>query len=120
VHLQTASFGSGKSPKAFSLLAQVALGTFERNVLAYDSAIESESLYFSLTVKSDPEGAKISYKRRGDSGYQSPRDPTDTTVGNLVKAVWIIHLHLAGYQDWESEYDPFTEPDRVITAIMKH
>lgn len=104
--------------KAYSPLAQVVLRALEQNELAYASVADSGSLYFNLRVESEPPGATITFKRRGDPSYQSTQDTTNSTLQNIPKAITLIHYHLAGWHDTEKEFNPFTAAEDVVSARL--
>ncbi len=117
-HVELTGLDNSKS-RGYSPLAQVVLSAYEHNELAYDSVADSGSLYFDLRVESVPPGANISYRRRGDDQYKTSSQPTDSTVDNLPRAIWVIRFQLSGWHEQEVEFDPFTEKEYVVNAKLK-
>jgi hypothetical protein len=101
-----------------SPLLAVALRPFEENELAYNVVADSGSLTFDLEVDSDPPGATISYRRRGDQPRVNP-NPTNSTVHSLPYAIWLVKFEKAGYTSIEREHDPFRESNHIIHVQMR-
>ncbi len=102
----------------YPLTAQAVFRVFELNELAYTIVADTQRLIFDLEVNSNPEGADISYRRRGDPYKQHP-NPTNSTIKSLPYAEWIIRFQKQGYHDQEVDFNPFVEPNRVITANLR-
>jgi len=102
---------------AYPVLAQAVFRVFEQNELAYVTVANAESLTFDLDVSTSPEGATISYRRRGDSYRQHP-DQTNSVIRALPYAIWTVRLQKQGYRDEEREHDPFREPNHVINVPL--
>jgi hypothetical protein len=102
----------------YRLLAQATFGAFEQNELAYQTVVDTESLTFDLEVRSSPEGATVSYWRRGDT-FQQEAEPTDTVIRALPYAIWIVKFHKAGFRDEIREHDPFREANHVVDVSLQ-
>lgn len=109
---------SDAAREGYSPLAQVVLRALEQNELGYASVADSGSFCFNLRVESEPPGATITFKRRGDPDYQSSQDPTNSTLQNIPKAITLVHYHLAGWHDTEIEFNPFTAAEDVVLARL--
>jgi hypothetical protein len=101
-----------EKPSVESLLA-LALRPMEQNELAYKVVADEGSLTFDLEVDSTPEGASVSYFRKGDPPRPSP-DQTRATIPKLPFAIWIVRFEKSGYKTEEREHDPFREPYHVV------
>jgi hypothetical protein len=108
---------SSKKRGMYSLAAQAVFRVFEVNELAYNLVADTASLTFNLEVNSTPQGATISYRRRGDP-YKQHSSPTNSILRSLPLAIWIVRFQEQGYRDLEVEFNPFVEPNRVITASL--
>ena len=87
---------SERKPQApYPVSAQAAFRAFEQNELAYSVAADAQSLTFDLTVNSNPEGATVSYHRRGETDHQNP-DRTNTIIKSLPYAIWTIQVQKPG------------------------
>jgi hypothetical protein len=106
-----------KGPR-YPLTALAVLRPFELNELAYKLVADTESLTFNLEVNSNPEGATILYGRRGDTPYKQHQSPTNSTIKSLPYAIWIVRFQKQGFRDKDVEFNPFVEPNRVITANL--
>jgi hypothetical protein len=118
----TASFGltadkETRNDAKYSLAALAVFRACEQNELAYTLVADTGSLTFDLTVSSAPEGAAVSYKRRGDP-YQSLSSPTNSVIKAIPYAIWIVRFQKPGFKDQEIEHDPFREPNHVVTADL--
>jgi hypothetical protein len=103
----------------YTLAAQAAFWAIEQNELAYMLVADTESLTFDLEVSSAPEGATVSYHRRGDPYQYSPK-PTESVVKALPFAIWLVRCQKDGYIDKEVEHDPFREHDHhVVVELTK-
>src|SRR5882724_1610969 len=69
--------------RRYPVSAADALRAFEQNELAYEKAADTQSLVFDLTVNSNPSGASISYRRRGDPVHKNP-DQTNTVIKSQI------------------------------------
>jgi hypothetical protein len=118
--LQTASFPirQDAEQRSYPVLAQAVFRLFEQNELAYQTVATTDSLTFDLDVSTAPQGATISYRRRGDAYHQHP-DQTNSTIHALPYAIWTVRLQKQGYRDEEREHDPFREPNHVVTVQLR-
>jgi hypothetical protein len=108
----------GAEQPSFSVLAHMVFRVFEQNELAYETVATADSLTFDLDVSTAPQGATISYRRRGDAYHQHP-DQTNSTIHALPYAIWTVRLQKQGYRDEEREHDPFREPNHVVTVQLR-
>jgi len=104
-------------PSTESLLA-LALRPMEQNELAYKVVAEEGSLTFDLEVDSTPEGARVSYFRRGDPPRSSPNQ-TRVTIPKLPYAIWVVRFEEPGYKTEEREHDPWREPNHVVHVDLQ-
>jgi hypothetical protein len=115
-----ASLSLGQVPSQqprYPVLAQAVFRVFEQNELAYVTVANAQSLTFDLDVSTNPEGATISYGRRGDSYRQHPSQ-TNSVIKSLPYAIWTVRFQKQGYRDEEREHDPFREPNHVINVQL--
>jgi len=103
----------------YPMLAQAVFRVFEQNELAYKTVADTGNLTFDLEVSTTPQGATISYRRRGDAYHQNPNQ-TNSVIKGLPYAIWTVRLQEPGYQDEEREHDPFREPNHVINVQLRH
>lgn len=103
----------------YPLVAQAIFRPFEINELAYTLVADTEALTFNLEVNSNPAGATIFYGRRGDIAYKQHSNPTDSTIKALPYAIWTIRFQKQGFRDKNYEFNPFVEPNRVITVNLE-
>lgn len=108
-----------RKPLRYPLTALAALRPFELNELAYKLVADSESLTVNLEVNSNPEGATILYGRRGDTSYKRHQSLTNSTIKSLPYAIWTVRFQKQGFGDKDIEFNPFVEPNRVITANLE-
>ena len=94
-------------------LLALALRPMEQNELAYNIVADGGALAFDLEVDSTPEGAAVSYYRRGDPPRANP-DQTRAVIPKLPYAIWIIRFEKPGYKTEEREHDPFRESNHVV------
>jgi hypothetical protein len=99
-------------------LAALALRPMEQNELAYKVVADEGSLVFDLEVDSTPEGATVSYHRKGDSP-RANSDPTRSTIRSLPYAIWIVHFEKPGFRTEDREHDPFREPNHVVHVDLQ-
>jgi hypothetical protein len=97
----------------YPLAAQAVFRVFEQNELAYKLVADTERLTFDLEVQSQPVGATISYRRRGDQ-FQDHPTPTNSIIKSLPFAIWFIRFEKPGYKEQTIEHDPFREPNHVV------
>jgi hypothetical protein len=86
----------------------------DRNARAYRAAAMAKSMTFDLVVGSAPPGAALSYRRTGDV-WSRNTDPTNTTLKNLLYAMWTVRAELPGHAPQEKDHDPWREENHVIT-----
>jgi len=101
----------------YTLAALAVFRVYEHNELAYTLVADTGSLTFDLAVSSSPEGATVSYKRRGDQYKISP-DPTNSVMKALPYAIWTIRFQKPGFREVEVEHDPFRESNHIVTALL--
>jgi hypothetical protein len=101
-----------------SLIAQAVFRPFETNARAYALVADLKTLTFDLEVRSIPDGATISYSRRGDKKLTPHTSPTNSIVKGLPFAIWIFHFDKQGFKSRDIEFDPFTEPNLVMTIAL--
>jgi hypothetical protein len=99
------------------LIASGVFSVFDIHVLAYSLAATTQSLMFNLDVTSYPEGATISYKRRGDD-FKTNTNPTNCTLKSLPLAIWTIHFQLSGYKEQDRDFNPFIEQNHVLNVNL--
>jgi len=99
-------------------LVALTLRPMEQNELAYKVVADEGSLVFDLEVDSTPEGAAVSYYRKGDPPHANP-DPTRSTIHSLPYAIWIIHFEKTGYRSEDREHDPFREPNHLVHVDLQ-
>jgi len=102
----------------YPIAAKATFRAFEQNELAYNTVANAETLIFNLTVTSNPSGAVVSYRRRGDPYHQNP-DPTNTVITALPLAIWTVQFQKVGYKTIEREHDPFTATNHVINVELE-
>jgi hypothetical protein len=103
----------------YPILAQAVLRALEQNELAYKIVADTGTLVFDLDVASNPAGATVSYRRRGDRYHLNP-SPTNTVVRGLPYAIWTVRFQKSGYREEEREHDPFRDPDHVVYVELRH
>lgn len=94
-----------------------AINTFTDNARAYRAVAAARSLTFDLEVSSAPTGAVLSYRRPGDP-YEKHPDPTNTTLRNLIYAVWTVRGEIPGRERQEKEHNPWREPNHVLVFVF--
>jgi len=116
-HLTLASFPQ-KSKSQYPIVAEYVFGVFAQNELAYNLVADTKSLYFNLEVRTFPEGAKVSYGRRGDQRFEDLQDTTNSVIKSLPYARWIVRFQKPGYAIEEREHNPYTETNHVVTVEL--
>lgn len=99
-------------------LLALTLRPMEQNELAYKVVADEGSLTFDLEVDSTPEGAMVSYFRKGDPPRPNP-DHTRATIPKLPYAFWTVRFEKPGYKTEEREHDPFREPNHVVHVDLR-
>jgi hypothetical protein len=112
-----ASFPQTKQAE-YTTVAAYTLRAFEQNELSYSRVADAGSLVFDLVANSNPPGAEIAYRRRGDSYHVNP-NPTNTTIKTLTFAIWTVRFRKPGYRDKETEHDPSRDPNHVIYVELE-
>jgi hypothetical protein len=107
--------GSGS---AFPAVAEAVFPAFEQNRLAYTVVADKGSLTFDLEVRSSPEGASVSFGRRGDSSFEALQDPTNSTIKALPYAIWTVRFEKKDFMDVERDHNPFTDQNHVLTVEL--
>jgi hypothetical protein len=100
-------------------LLSLTLRPMEQNELAYNTVAAQGSLTFDLEADSTPEGAAVTYSRKGDNKPTPNPDPTRATIHSLPYAIWIIHFEKPKYKSEEREHDPFREPNHVVHVDLQ-
>lgn len=99
-------------------LAGTVLRAFEHNELAYDVVADTQSLTFDLDVRTIPEGAKVSYGRRGDPTFRPLQDETNSVIKALPYAIWLVRFVKDGFAPVEREHNPFTDKNHVLAVEL--
>ena len=89
------------------------LQLIDENQRAYEVVAAKESLTFNLEVRSTPGGASLAYKRTGDP-YESHDRPTETTIENLIYAIWTVQATLGSTRK-EQTHDPYRASNHVLS-----
>jgi hypothetical protein len=106
------------SDKNLSEAGAAVLASLFHNINAYNTVASAERLTFDLKVRSDPQGAKVSYCRKPDP-YVPFDDVTNSTIPRLPVAVWFVQFQKDGYGDEERKYDATKETDPLIVKLLK-
>ena len=85
-------------------IATAIIGSILHNINAYETAVNTARLTFTLKLRTDPAGAKIFYRRKPDD-FQSFSDVTNSNIENLPIAVWYVKFHKDGFKEEEITYD---------------
>lgn len=101
----------------YPLLADPVFRAFEQNELAYETVADAGALTFDLEVNTIPQGAAVSYRRRGDS-FERLQNVTNSAIKALPYAIWFVRFEKTGFETTEREHDPFHEQNHVITVEM--
>jgi hypothetical protein len=109
---------SGGPTVRLTRASSAVLASILHNAKAYDIAVSTKTLTFSLDVFSDPKGAKISYRQRGGN-YQFLDHETDWQIENLPRAVYLIRLQKTGYRDEERTFDAVDSTRSSITIPLE-
>ncbi len=99
-------------------LESVVLRAFEHNELAYDVVADTQSLTFDLDVRTVPEGAEVSYGKRGDSSFTPLQDETNSVIKALPYAIWLVRFVKEGYAPVQREHNPFTDKNHVLAVEL--
>jgi hypothetical protein len=108
------------SPKktGTTALAQVVFRAFELNETAYNLVADTGSLTFDLDVRTNPEGASVSYGRRGDKDFTPLQDSTNSVIKGLPYATWKIRFEKAGYVTETRDHNSLTDKNHVVTVEL--
>jgi hypothetical protein len=110
-----------RDPSPRTSASEAVLQSIERNIRAYQIAVSSQSLFFSVEVRTEPEqDADISYRRGRGKPYQSWHTRTDTTLQSLPRAFYTIRVQKSGYGDQCVGFDAMTDTTTTITIPLKH
>jgi hypothetical protein len=104
-------------PYNIPLSAEGTIRAMEENELAFNTIAATKSLTFDLKVITEPQKARIFFKRRGDP-YTESGERSTTTLLYLTKAIWVIKAEKDGCHPKEREYDPFHEPIPSVELTM--
>jgi hypothetical protein len=115
-HVMRASVNTSQQLKAVS---RAVLGSMIHNAKAYELVSASDSLFFDLKVYSDPEGAAISYRHRGEDDYEKASEPTTVLIRNLEIGVYDIRSKRDGCLEQTVPYDAVANPDRSLHISLK-
>jgi hypothetical protein len=102
--LERASLAGGPKVLKLDRASEALLSSIAHNEGMYEVAALTKALTFTLTVYSEPPGAAISYRLRGED-YHSVDHETDWQIENLPRAVYWIKLQKQGYEDNEFSFD---------------
>jgi hypothetical protein len=105
-------------PSNYPAVAEAIFPAFEQNQIAYTVVADTGSLTFDLEVRSLPEGAKVTYGRRGDSSFQELQDPTDSTIRALPYAVWTVRFEKKDFVTVQRDHNALTERNHVMTVEL--
>lgn len=111
------SVSTDKNRVKYPLAAQAVFRVIELNELAYALVADTGELTFDLEVSSLPEGASVSYRRRGDP-YHDLSNQTNSIIKGLPLAVWLVRFQKSGFRDKEIEHNPFTERNHTVTVEL--
>jgi len=70
-------------------------------------------------VTSEPNGATVSWKQRGDKHYNFLDHATDWRIENLVIGSYFIHVHKEGCEDNEVEFSDVRASIPSVNIPMK-
>jgi hypothetical protein len=108
----------GERSRRSGRASDLVFGSIQHNVDAYEIVASSKYLTFDLEVYSDPRGATISYKLRGDE-YKTVEHETDWIIRNIPRAVYFVRLQMQGCKDEERRFDAITDPGTSIHVALK-
>ncbi len=112
------SGNSFDKPTNHNASAEDVVFALQENTLAYETVADAESLTFDLDISSEPAGAEISYRRRGDSYKQNP-DETNAVIRTLPYAIWQVRIRKGKYQSVETEHDPYRNKNHAIHVQLR-
>jgi hypothetical protein len=109
---------SGASAPRLSRAANSVVGSLVHNAKAYEVAAAGKAITFALQIISEPQGATISYKLRGDDDYRVADRMTDCRLENLPRAIYLIKVQKPGYDDRELVFDAIYSPTTSIDVRL--
>jgi hypothetical protein len=114
------NFQSSSKKTEPAVLAQAVFRAFELNETAYNLVADTGLLTFDLDVRTNPEGASVSYGRRGDKDTDFTRlqDPTNSVIKALAYATWKVRFEKAGYLTETREHNSLTDKNHVVTVEL--
>lgn len=116
--LRQVHYAFGERTLRLYSVSDAALESILHNAAAYDVVALSKSLTFTLEVISQPKGATISYKLRGED-YRELGHETDWRIENLARAVYFVRVHKNGYQEKEKLFDAIKETGTSISFELE-
>jgi hypothetical protein len=99
-------------------VSEAVVGSVLHNAAAYEVVASTRDIRFNLDVYSDPQGATISWKLRGDQ-YKPVDHDTDWRIENLPIAVYYIRLQKNGYADKETRFDAISNSGSSIHVHLE-
>jgi hypothetical protein len=99
-------------------VSEAVIGSVLHNAAAYEVVASTRDIRFNLDVYSDPQGATISWKLRGDQ-YKPVDHDTDWRIENLPIAVYYIRLQKNGYADKETRFDAISNSGSSIHVHLE-
>jgi len=113
-------FQSSSKKTRPTVLAQVVFRAIELNETAYNLVADTGLLTFDLDVRTNPEGASVSYGRRGDkeADFKSLQDPTNSVIKALAYATWRVRFEKPGYATEIREHNSLTDKNHVVTVEL--
>lgn len=88
------------------------------NADAYDVVALSKAITFNLDVNSTPQGATISYRRRGEE-FETLDRKTNSRIENITRAVYTIRLQMKGYEDVCTDFDAMNSTRSSVDLELK-
>jgi hypothetical protein len=114
--LDAVTASAGGSSSHLDRASEALVASILRNAKAYEVAASTKAITFTLDLISEPKGATISYRLRGED-YHILDHETDWRIENLPKATYVIRFQKQGYEDYEVAYDAIYS---VATSIEAH
>lgn len=112
------NFQSSSKKTDPTVLAQVVFRAFELNETAYNLVADTGLLTFDLDVRTNPEGASVSYGRRGDTDFTHLQDPTNSVIKALPYATWKVQFEKSGYVTETRDHNSLTDKNHVVTVEL--
>ena len=88
------------------------------HVAAFLRVADSKSTSFTISLRSTPPGASISYKRIGES-YQDYSTPTDVDQATFPYALWTFRFTM-GHCEVVKHPNPYIEKSPNLNAVMQN